>query len=86
MTNFKNLFLWTSLTRRVDFSLSFTLVISQFDQEWEIPKRKRPIDFPLYFTNRRFLIIILLFYLFFDFQRGYGTTERLEFILTEVNE
>ena len=27
MTNFKSLFLWTSLTRRVDFSLSFTLVI-----------------------------------------------------------
>jgi len=24
-------FLWTSLTRRVDFSLSFTLVISQFN-------------------------------------------------------
>jgi len=32
-----------------------------------------------------FWIIILLFYLFFDFQRGYGTTERSEFILTEVN-
>ena len=32
-----------------------------------------------------FFIIILLFYLFFDFQRGYGTTERSEFILTEVN-
>ena len=32
-----------------------------------------------------FLIIILLFYLFFDFQRGYGTTERSEFILTEIN-
>ena len=31
------------------------------------------------------LIIILLFYLFFDFQRGYGTTERSEFILTEIN-
>ena len=30
-------------------------------------------------------IFILLFYLFFDFQRGYGTTERSEFILTEVN-
>ena len=27
----KPYFLWTSLTRRVDFSLSFTLVISQFD-------------------------------------------------------
>ena len=42
--------------------------------------------FRFYFTKRYFLIIILLFYLFFDFQRGYGTTERLEFILTEINE
>ena len=32
-----------------------------------------------------FLIIILLFYLFFDFLRGYGTTERSEFILIETN-
>ena len=32
------------------------------------------------------LIIILLFCLFFYFQRGYGTTERSEFILTEINE
>ena len=32
-----------------------------------------------------FFIIILLFYLLFDFQRGYGTTERSEFILTEIN-
>ena len=31
MTNFKSLFLWTSLTRRVGFSLSFTLVISQLN-------------------------------------------------------
>ena len=29
--------------------------------------------------------IFWLLYLFFDFQRGYGTTERSEFILTEVN-
>ena len=32
-----------------------------------------------------FFNIILLFYLFFDIQRGYGTTERSEFILTEIN-
>ena len=32
-----------------------------------------------------FFIIILLFYLFFDFQRGYGTTEQSKFILIEIN-
>jgi len=36
-------------------------------------------------SKRVFFIIILLFYLFFDFQRGYGTTERSKFILTEIN-
>ena len=42
-------------------------------------------DFLLYFTRRYFLIIILLFYLFFDFQRGYDTTKQSKFILTEIN-
>ena len=32
-----------------------------------------------------FWIIIFLFYLFFYFQHGYGTTEWSEFILTEIN-
>ena len=31
-----------------------------------------------------FIIYILFFLPLFDFQRGYGTTERSEFILTEV--
>ena len=31
-----------------------------------------------------FLIIYIIFYLFFVFQRGYGMTERSEFILTEI--
>ena len=40
--------------------------------------------FSLHFTKRYLFIIILLFYLVFYFQRGYGTTERSEFILTEI--
>ena len=31
------------------------------------------------------LLLLLLFYPFFGFQRGYGMTERLDFILNEIN-
>ena len=48
------------------------------------PKEKTS-DLIFRFTLLKYIFIILLFYLFFDFQRGYGTTERSEFILTEVN-
>ena len=37
--------------------------------------------FLVYFTKRYFFIILPLF----DFQRGYGMTERSDFILTEIN-
>ena len=42
-------------------------------------------SFVFILLNGIFFIIILLFYLFFDFQRGYGTTEWSEFILTKIN-
>ena len=50
--------------------------------------RKDSYDYKFRFILLKdiFFITILLFYLFFDFQRGYGTTERSEFILTEINE
>jgi len=49
----------------------------------EKSQRERPIDF-FYFILLKD-IFLLLFYLFFGFQRGYGTTERSDFILREIN-
>ena len=43
------------------------------------------IIFLHYFTKRCLFDYYIIFYLFFDFQCGYGTTERSEFILTEDN-
>ena len=50
------------------------------------PKEKRPIDFSAFILLKGiFWLLYLLFYLFFYFQRGYGTTEWSEFILTEIH-
>jgi len=73
------------LTLRVDFSLSFTLVISQFNQEREIPKRNVRLILLVYFTKRYFFYYCIVILPLFGFQRGYDMTERSNFILTEID-
>ena len=62
--------------------VSLWLLLNSF-KETSKEKNVRLIFLIILFKD--ILIILLLFYLFFDFQRGYGTTKRSEFILTEVN-
>jgi len=80
----------TKLDLRIDFSLSFTLIISQFIQE------KCPIDFFDYFIIffQDILIILLLFFpkyfdyfiiiLLFWFNRGYSMNDWLDFVLIVI--
>ena len=70
--------------------VSLWLLINSFK---ETSKEKRPIDFFDYFIQRYFdyfiiifqdiLIILLLFY-FFWFNRGYSVNDRLDFILKVI--
>ena len=72
--------------------VSLWLLINSFK---ETSKEKHPIDFFDYFIQRYFYYIIIIFSRYFDyfiiilplfdFQRGYGMTERSELIFTEVN-
>ena len=41
--------------------------------------------FLIYFTKRYFFEYYIIILPLFGFQRGYGMTERLDFILTEIN-
>ena len=49
------------------------------------PKEKTSDWFSAIFYEKMFFDYFIIFLPLFDFQRGYGTTERSEFILTEVN-
>ena len=70
--------------------VSLWLLVNSFK---ETSKEKRPIDFFDYFIQRYFdyfiiifqdiLIILLLFY-FFWFNRGYSVNDRLDFVLTVI--
>ena len=70
--------------------VSLWLLINSFK---ETSKEKRPIDFFDYFIQRYFdyfiiifqdiLIILLLFY-FFWFNRGYSVNDRLDFVLKVI--
>ena len=49
------------------------------------PKEKRPIDFFALFYLKIFFDYYIIILPLFGFERGYGMTERLDFILTEIN-
>ena len=84
VSNLKNLFsdfLRTSLTLRVDFSLSFTLVISQFIQG-NFQRKTSDWFFWLFYSK-----IFWLFYYYFDFfwfNRGCSVNNWLDFALTVI--
>jgi len=63
--------------------VSLCLLVNSIKKEKSQRKNIRLI-FLDYFTKRYFIIIILLFGFFFAFKRGYGMTERSDFILTEI--
>ena len=84
-------FLWTSLICELILALvSLWLLVNSFKKT---SKEKRSIDFFDYFIQRYFdyfiiifqdiLIILLLFY-FFWFNRGYSVNDRLDFVLTVI--
>jgi len=58
--------------------VSLWLLVNSIKKEKS--QRERPIDFFCFILLKD----ILLFYLFFGFQRGYATTERSDFILTDI--
>ena len=85
-------FLRTKLVLWVDFSLSFTLVISQFIQGNFQRKTSDWFFFIMFFKDiliilllffQDILIILLLFWLFW-FNRGYSVNDRLYFSLTVI--
>jgi len=49
------------------------------------PKEKRLIDFFLFILLKDIFYYIIIILPLFGFQRGYGMTERSNFILTEIN-
>ena len=63
--------------------VSLWLLVNSIKKE-KIPNKNVRLIFFSYFIKRYFFIIILLFCLFFGFKRGYGMTERSDFILTEI--
>ena len=70
--------------------VSLWLLVNSFK---ETSKEKRPIDFFDYFIQRYFdyfiiifqdILIILLLFCFFWFNRGYSVNDRLDFALTVI--
>jgi len=77
------------------FELILALVSLWLLVNWskKTSKEKRPIDFLDYFIQRYFdyfiiifqdILIILLLFSFFLFNRGYSVNDRLDFILTVI--